>query len=61
MGTWRVLLCSGALKVMEQGSGEGHLSSWGHSWVTWSGLIYQGGGASLSVGALEGGLPSWGP
>jgi len=28
--------------VRKEGSGDGHLSSWGLSWATWSGLICQG-------------------
>jgi hypothetical protein len=28
--------------VMKEGSGGGHLSSWGLSWAKWSGLIYWG-------------------
>jgi len=52
----------GALKVMKEGSGDEHLSSWGLSWATWSGHLYWGlcdmvergsrRGASHSVGAL---------
>jgi hypothetical protein len=29
-----------ALKVMKEGYGDGHLSSWGLSWAIWSVLIY---------------------
>jgi hypothetical protein len=51
----------GALKVMKKGSVDGHLSSWGLSWATWSEHFYWGlcdmvergsrGRASHSVGA----------
>ena len=27
--------------LQKEGSGNGHLSSWGLSWATWNGLIYQ--------------------
>ena len=62
MGTWRGGPFPGALKVMKEGSGDGHISSWGLSCATWSGHLYWGlcdmvergsrGGASHSVGAL---------
>ena len=45
-GTWRGegegLLCWGPCSLWKKDAGDGHLSSWGLSCATWSGLTYQG-------------------
>jgi len=41
-GLWGVHPYWGPCRLRKEGSGNMHLSSWGLSWATWSGLVYQG-------------------